>query len=228
MEDDAEDQHPSKEVKSEESASVDHIKALIESNRHLASQIETLTNITTHQVQSLVAQSVGFNQNHPQYDKGGYQKQDSNEKAKENKPVLGKTQDPIATKGKHGSLNITDTCNYCKNLGHVLSNCKKLDDRIQRGLARPIHLTQEFGKIDRVRGMDLKPGPTQKQDPQFIPKSKYTKEDIDCLFLTVSTNTISEEDKILILEQAVTPCPETKITIKETQILFWILSQWSP
>ena len=43
-----EDQHPSKKAKSEESNSVDQIKALVESNRKLASQIETLTNITTH------------------------------------------------------------------------------------------------------------------------------------------------------------------------------------
>ena len=143
MEDDAEDQCPSEKAKSEESTSVDQIKALIESNRHLASQIETLTNITTHQVQSLAVQPVGFNQNCPQYNKGGYKKQDSNEKAKENKPYLGKTQDQIPTKGKDGSLNITDTCNYCKNPGHILSNCKKLDDRIQRGLARPIDLTQK-------------------------------------------------------------------------------------
>ena len=142
VEDDAEDQHPIKKAKSEESTCVDHIRALVESNRHLASQIETLTNITT-QVQSSAAQLVGFNQTHPQYDKGGYKKQDFNEKAKENIPYLGKTQDPIPTKGKDGSLNITDTCNYCKNPGHVLSNCKKLDDRIQRGLARPIHPTQK-------------------------------------------------------------------------------------
>ena len=138
-----EDQHPSKKAKSEESNIVIQLKALIESNRQLASQIKTLTNITTHQVHSLAAQSVGFNQNCSQYDKGGYKKQDSNDKVKKNKPYLGKTQDPIPTKGKDGSLNITDTCNYCKNPGHILSNCKKLDNRIQRGLARPIHLTQK-------------------------------------------------------------------------------------
>ena len=63
--------------------------------------------------------------------------------------------------------------------------------------------------------MDPKPSPNQKQDPHFIPKSKYTKEDIDCLFQTVNSNTISDEDKINILEQAVAPCPETKITIKD-------------
>ena len=138
-----EEQHPYKKAKSEESVSIDQIKVLVESNRQLASQIETLTNITTHQVHSSAAQSVGINSNHPQYDKGGYKKQDSNEKVKENKPYLGKTQDPIPTKGKDGSLNIMDTCNSCKNPGHILSNCKKLDNRIQKGLARPIHPTQK-------------------------------------------------------------------------------------
>ena len=63
--------------------------------------------------------------------------------------------------------------------------------------------------------MDPKPSPTQKQDPQFILKSRCTKEDIDCPYQTVSSNTISEEEKINILEQAVVPWPETKITIKE-------------
>ena len=63
--------------------------------------------------------------------------------------------------------------------------------------------------------MDPKSGPNKKQVPHFILQSKYTKEDIDCLFQTVSSNTISDEDKINILEQAVAPCPETKIPIKD-------------
>ena len=109
----------------------------------MASQIETLTNIATHQVHSLADQSVGINSNRPQYDKGGYKKQDSNEKVKESKPYLGKTQDPTPIKGKDGSLNIMDIYNYWKNPGHILSNCKKLDNRIQKGLARPIHPTQK-------------------------------------------------------------------------------------
>ena len=62
--------------------------------------------------------------------------------------------------------------------------------------------------------MDPKPGPIYKQDPQFIPKLRYTKEDIDCLYQAVSSNTIGEKEKINILEIAVAPCPKTKITIK--------------
>ena len=68
VEDDKEYQHPSKKAKSEESTSVDHIKALVESNKHLASQIETLANInhTSSKEFGLIPKS------QPQYDKGGY------------------------------------------------------------------------------------------------------------------------------------------------------------
>ena len=47
-----------------------------------------------------------------------------------------------------------------------------------------------------------------------MPKNRYTKEDIECLFQSVTSNTISEQDKITILEQAMAPCPETEIQIK--------------
>ena len=52
-------------------------------------------------------------------------------------------------------------------------------------------------------------------DPyKFTPKSNYSKEDIDCLFQTVMSNTISSLDKLDTLEKAVTPCPEINIQIK--------------
>ena len=57
--------------------------------------------------------------------------------------------------------------------------------------------------------------PQKKLDPsKFTPKNKYTKEDIDCLFQTVTCSSISEEDKITILEQDMAPCPEIEIQIK--------------
>ena len=63
--------------------------------------------------------------------------------------------------------------------------------------------------------MDPNIDPQHKLDPsKFTPKNKYTKEDIDCLFQTVTCSSISEEDKITILEQAVAPCPEIEIQIK--------------
>ena len=60
-------------------------------------------------------------------------------------------------------------------------------------------------------------GPTKDtKDPyKFIPKSKYSKEDIDCLFQTVTSNNISSFDKLDILEKAVAPCPEINIQIKD-------------
>ena len=44
---------------------------------------------------------------------------------------------------------------------------------------------------------------------------KYSKEDIDCLFQTVTCNNISSLDKLDILEKAVAPCPEINIQIKD-------------
>ena len=52
---------------------------------------------------------------------------------------------------------------------------------------------------------------------KFIPKTNYSKEDIDCLFQTVTSNTISSLDKLDILEKAVAPCPEINIQIKDQQ-----------
>ena len=49
----------------------------------------------------------------------------------------------------------------------------------------------------------------------FIPKTKYSKEDIDCLFQTVTSNNISSLDKLDILEKAVAPCPKINIQIKD-------------
>ena len=63
--------------------------------------------------------------------------------------------------------------------------------------------------------MDPNIDPQNKSDPsKFTPKNKYTKEDIDCLFQTVTCSSISEGDKITILEQAMAPCLEIEIQIK--------------
>ena len=50
VEDEPEVQRPSKKAKMEESVSSAQIKSLLETNRHLASKIEALTNITSNQV----------------------------------------------------------------------------------------------------------------------------------------------------------------------------------
>ena len=46
---------------------------------------------------------------------------------------------------------------------------------------------------------------------------KYSKEDRDCLFQTVTSNNISSLDKLDILEKAVAPCPEINIQVKDQQ-----------
>ena len=50
---------------------------------------------------------------------------------------------------------------------------------------------------------------------KFIPKTKYSKEDIDCLPQTVTSNNISSLEKLDILQKAVAPCPEINIQIKD-------------
>ena len=75
--------------------------------------------------------------------------------------------------------------------------------------------SKTIGKIDGTGQKDPKPGPSNIKDPnKFIPKSKYSQEDINCLFETVTSNNISNLDKLEILEKAVAPCPEISIKIK--------------
>ena len=131
VEDETDTQRPSKKAKTEETISSSQIQSLVEANKNLASKIDALTSITSNQVYGL-AQSSSSQQGRPSFRS---REQDSTNK--EGKPYLGKTQDPVPTKGLDGSLNITDICKYCKNPGHVVSNCKKLDDHVKRGLAKP-------------------------------------------------------------------------------------------
>ena len=74
-----------------------------------------------------------------------------------------------------------------------------------------------IGKIGRAGTKGSTTGPTKdtKNPYKFIPKTNYSKEDIDCLFQTVTSNTISSLDKLDILKKAVAPCPEINIQIKD-------------
>ena len=131
VEDETDIQRPSKKAKTEKTVSSSQIQSLVEANKNLASKIDTLTSITLNQVYRLV-QSNSFQQGRP-----SFRSREHDSTNKESKPYLGKTQDPVTTKGLDGSLNIMDICKYCKNPGHVMHNCKKLDDCIKRGLAKP-------------------------------------------------------------------------------------------
>ena len=71
-----------------------------------------------------------------QQDQSSFRNREQDSTNKEGKPYLGKIQDPVPTKGLDGSLNIKDIYKYSKNPCHVVSNCKKLDDCVKKGLAK--------------------------------------------------------------------------------------------
>ena len=48
------------------------------------------------------------------------------------KPYLGNTKQPQITKGLDGTTDPNLICKYCKDSGHGLDNCKKLQQKIQR------------------------------------------------------------------------------------------------
>ena len=45
------------------------------------------------------------------------------------KPFLGKPRPSELAAGKDGNLNPDQTCRYCKDTGHLLENCLRLDAR---------------------------------------------------------------------------------------------------
>ena len=64
---------------------------------------------------------------------------------------------------------------------------------------------------------DPRPSPLllQKSDhSKFIAKSSYTVQDLDLLHKEISCKTLSDTNKIDIMEQAVAPCPEITMSIK--------------
>ena len=121
------------------------IKILLEQNRSLSQKVDSLATLQNSNLTEAVSQAVNYTANRF----GGQNKPQSQpsrstfDKAWESKPFLGKELPPKPTKGKDGSLNVAETCNYCKNPGHLLDNCVKLQDRIDRGLAKPLQGPQK-------------------------------------------------------------------------------------
>ena len=146
VEEDDEIDRPNKKTKQERQSLDAQIKTLMEQNRSLSQKVDSLANLQTSNLTKAVSQAVNYTANRF----GGQSKsnnQQSSDKARESKPFLGKEFPPRPTKGKDGSLNVAETCNYCKNPGHLLDNCTKLQDRIDRGLAKPLRGPQkESGK----------------------------------------------------------------------------------
>ena len=65
---------------------------------------------------------------------------------------------------------------------------------------------------------DPRPGPSslQKSDHlKFVAKSSYTVQDLDLLHKEISCKTLSDNSKIDIMQQAVAPCPEIIMSIKD-------------
>ena len=64
---------------------------------------------------------------------------------------------------------------------------------------------------------DPQPGPLLLQKPdhsKFIAKSSYTAQDLDLLRKEISCKTLSDTNKIDIMQQAVALCPEITMSIK--------------
>ena len=128
---------PNKKSKQDWQSLDAQIKTLLEQNRSLSQKVDSLATLQNSNLTEAVSQAVNYTANRF----GGQSKPQSqplSDKAQESKLFLGKELPPRPTKGKDGSLNVAEICNYCKNLGHLLDNCAKLQDRIDRGLAKPL------------------------------------------------------------------------------------------
>ena len=137
---------PNKKSKQDRQSLDTQIKTLLEQNRSLSQKVDSLATLQNSNLTEAVSQAVNYTANHF----GGQSKPQSqplSDKAWESKPFLGKELPPRPTKGKDGSLNVAEICNYCKNPGHLLDNCAKLQDCIDRGLAKPLRGPQkQLGK----------------------------------------------------------------------------------
>ena len=129
VEEEEEIDRPNKKSKQDRQSLDAQIKTLMEQNRSLSQKVDSLATLQNSNLTEAVSQAVNCTANRF----GGQSKPQSqplSDKAWESKPFLGKEFPPKPTKGKDGSLNVAEICNYCKNLGHLLDNCVKLQDRI--------------------------------------------------------------------------------------------------
>ena len=137
VEEDEEIDRPNKKTKQDRQSLDAQIKTLMEQNRSLSQKVDSLANLQNSNLTEAVSQAVNYTAN-----RFGGQSKSQNQPLSltrltkwESKPFLGKEFPPKPTKGKDTkfhirSLNVAETCNYCKNPGHLLDNCVKLQDRI--------------------------------------------------------------------------------------------------
>ena len=145
VEEDKEIERPNKKSKQDRQSLDAQIKTLLEQNRSQSQKVDSLATLQNSNLTEAVSQAVNYTANRF----GGQNKPQSQpssstfDKAQESKPFLGKELPPKPTKGKDSSLNVAETCNYCKNPGHLLDNCVKLQDCIDQGLAKPLRGPQK-------------------------------------------------------------------------------------
>ena len=73
----------------------------------------------------------------------------------------------------------------------------------------------KIGKLARARSGDPRLGLSQNKDhAKFVAKKQYTIQDLDLLSKELSSKSISDDNKLDIMHQAVAPCPEIIMTIK--------------
>ena len=142
VEEEEEIDRPNKKSKQDRQSLDAQIKTLMEQNRSLSQKVDSLATLQNSNLTEAVSQAVNYTANRFA-GQSKPQSQPLSDKARESKPFLGKEFPPKPTKGKDGSLNVAEICNYCKNPGHLLDNCVKLQDRIDRGLAKPLQGPQK-------------------------------------------------------------------------------------
>ena len=79
----------------------------------------------------------------------------------------------------------------------------------------PLKSSAKKGKLAGAGLGDPWPGLSQNKDhTKFVTKSQYTTQDLDLLLKELSCKSISDDNKLDIMHQAVAPCPEIVMTIK--------------
>ena len=126
----------------------------------------------------------------------------------------GKPREPQLVPGTDGLLKPEIDCNYCKDfLNITVQNSRKKKPEWQ-GIGTTTSLK---GKLGRAGSGNAWPGPSLHQKPdhlKFTAKSSYTVQDLDLLRKEISCKTLSDINKINIMQQAVAPCPEIVMSIK--------------